>query len=59
MPEHDLLGHGDRVFVMEDEQRIGLHVDALDAILKHLQTVVKVDHAELGNQLVICFSQLD
>ena len=57
--KHDLLRRFHRVLIVEDKEGVSLHVDALGAIREDLEAVVEVDHAELGNQVVVRLSQLD
>ena len=57
--EHDLLGVGHWVLVMENEERVGLHVELHCIVGESLQTEVKVDHTKLGDQRAICLSQLN
>ena len=59
MAEHHLLGQSHRIFIVEDEEGVGLHVDPLAPISEGLQPVVEVYHAELRNELAVGFTQLD
>ena len=47
--KHYVLGHLDLVLVMEDKDRIALHVNGHDIVNEELESIVKVDHAELGH----------
>ena len=57
--KHDLLRIFHNVFIMEDKEGVSLHVNSLVAIRKELEAIIEVDHTELSNQLVTCFSKLD
>ena len=57
--EHDLLGLSDGILIVEDKERVCLHVNALYTIFEDLKSIVKVYHAKFCNQLVVCLSQLN
>lgn len=45
--------------VVEDKNGEAVHVDAQAFVGKYLYTIVKVDHAELGDKLIIKVPQLE
>lgn len=59
VPEHDLFGEGDWIFVMENEEGVGRHDHPLNPIGVDLTDQIEVHHAELCDQIVICLAQLD
>ena len=59
MSEHYLLGHGISVLIMEDKERLCLHIDALHTISILLQSIVEINEAKLCNQVAICLAKFD
>ena len=53
MAKHDLLFESYRIFIVENEKWMGVHVNSLRLVCKDFQPVIKIDHAKFANKVIL------